>query len=113
MHIKKLILWMNLHAIGLPQHGYDFLFYHVHPEEEEDAKGKANATSLIDKYDLNPEAARQIEELCGKRGVKIAGRLPYHTSVIDAMVKALAVVEIGGPVAEAIEDMWKGLEGQL
>ena len=67
----------------------------------------------INKYDLNPEAARQIEELCGKRGVKIAGRLPYHTSVIDAMVKALAVVEIGGPVAEAIEDMWKGLERQL
>ncbi|MFZ3134659.1 MAG: ATP-binding protein [Methanothrix sp.] len=70
-------------------------------------------TVCINKYDLNPEAARQIEELCGKRGVKIAGRLPYHTSVIDAMVKALAVVEIGGPVAEAIEEMWKGLEGQL
>ena len=70
-------------------------------------------TVCINKYDLNPEAARQIEELCDKRGVKIAGRLPYHTSVIDAMVKALAVVEIGGPVAEAIEDMWKGLEGQL
>lgn len=27
------------------------------------------------------------------------------------MVKAQAVVEIGGPVAEAIEDMYKGLEG--
>ena len=70
-------------------------------------------TVCINKYDLNPEAARKIEELCGKRGVKIAGRLPYHTSVIEAMVKAQAVVEIGGPVAEAIEDMYKGLEGQL
>lgn len=36
-------------------------------------------TVCINKYDLNPEAARKIEELCGKRGVKIAGRLPYHT----------------------------------
>jgi MinD superfamily P-loop ATPase len=70
-------------------------------------------TVCLNKYDLNPEAARQIEELCGKRGVKIAGRLPYHTSVIEAMVKAQAVVEIGGPVAEAIEDMYKCLEGQL
>ena len=35
----------------------------------------------------------------------IVGRLPYHTSVVDAMVQALAVVEIGGPVAEAIEEM--------
>ena len=70
-------------------------------------------TVCINKYDLNPEAARKIEELCGKRGVKIAGRLPYHTSVIDAMVRAQAVVEIGGPVAEAIEEMWKGLNEQL
>ena len=70
-------------------------------------------TVCINKYDLNPEAARKIEELCGKRGVKIAGRLPYHTSVIEAMVKAQAVVEIGGPVAEAIVDMYKGLEGQV
>ena len=70
-------------------------------------------TVCINKYDLNPEAARKIEDLCEKRGVKIAGRLPYHTSVIDAMVGAQAVVEIGGPVAEAIEDMWKGLKEQL
>ena len=70
-------------------------------------------TVCINKYDLNPQAARQIEELCEKSGVKIAGRLPYHTSVIDAMVRAQAVVEIGGPVAEAIEDMWKGLNEQL
>jgi len=70
-------------------------------------------TVCINKYDLNPEAARQIEELCGKRGVKIVGRLPYHTSVIDAMVRAQAVTEIGGPVAEAIKEMWNGLEGQI
>ena len=70
-------------------------------------------TVCINKYDLNPEAARQIENLCQRRGIKIAGRLPYHTSVIDAMVRAQAVTEIGGPVAEAIEDMWKGLKEQL
>ena len=70
-------------------------------------------TVCINKYDLNPEAARKIELLCQKRGVNIAGRLPYHTSVIDAMVRAQAVVEIGGPVAEAIKEMWQGLEGQI
>ncbi len=71
------------------------------------------STVCINKYDINPEAARQIENLCQRRGIKIAGRLTYHTSVIDAMVRAQAVVEIGGPVAEAIKEMYKGLEEQI
>jgi hypothetical protein len=29
------------------------------------------------------------------------------------MVRAQTVVEIGGPVAEAIEEMWKDLEGYI
>ncbi|HON34717.1 MAG TPA: ATP-binding protein [Methanothrix sp.] len=70
-------------------------------------------TVCINKYDLNIKAAEQIEELCRSRGVEIIGRLPYHTSVIDAMVRAQTVVEIGGPVAEAIEEMWKDLEGYI
>ena len=70
-------------------------------------------TVCINKYDLNPEAARKIEELCGKRGVKIAGRLPYHTSVVEAMVAGQAVVERGGPVAQAMAEMYKRLEEMI
>jgi hypothetical protein len=43
----------------------------------------------------------------------VAGRLPYHPSVVEAMIAGRAVVETGGPVAEAIADMWSLLEKQF
>lgn len=70
-------------------------------------------TVCINKFDLNPEAARRIEDLCQERAVMIAGRLPFHPSVVEAMVLGRAVVELGGPVAEAISDMWNVLEKHL
>lgn len=67
----------------------------------------------INKYDLNPAGSRHIEALCEERAIMVAGRLPYHASVVEAMVLGRAVVETGGPVAEAISEMWGVLEKQL
>jgi MinD superfamily P-loop ATPase len=67
----------------------------------------------INKFDLNPAAARRIEDLCQEREVMIAGRLPFHPSVVEAMVLGRAVMELGGPVAEAISGMWNALEKLL
>ncbi len=72
-----------------------------------------NTAICINKYDLNAKGSRRIEELALKRGIMVAGRLPYHPSVVEAMVAGRAVVEIGGPVAEAITDMWTGLKEKL
>jgi MinD superfamily P-loop ATPase len=68
----------------------------------------------INKYDLNPEAARKIEELCLDRGVEVVGRLPFDTAVVDAMVAGRAVVEMDdGPMGEAIKSLWRGVEMRL
>jgi len=72
-----------------------------------------NTAVCINKYDLNAKGSRRIEELARERGIMVAGRLPYHPSVVEAMVAGRAVVEIGGPVAEAITDMWTGLKEKL
>ncbi len=61
----------------------------------------------INKYDLYPAASQRIEDLCRERAVMVVGRLPYHTSVVEAMTSARSVVENGGPVADAISDMWR------
>ncbi len=61
----------------------------------------------INKYDLNPAASQRIEDLCRERSVMVVGRLPYHISVVEAMTSARSVVENGGPVADAISDMWR------
>jgi MinD superfamily P-loop ATPase len=67
----------------------------------------------INKYDLNLEASRHIEALCQERAITVAGRLPFHSSVVEAMVAGLAVTEVGGPVALAISEMWNALEKRL
>jgi len=72
-----------------------------------------NTSVCINKCDLNPAGSGRIEALCRKRAIMIAGRLPYHSSVVEAMVAGLAVAELGGPVALAISEMWNTLEKQL
>ena len=72
-----------------------------------------NTAVCINKYDLNPAGSRHIEALCQERAVMVAGRLPYHPSVVEAMVLGRSVVENGGPVAYAISEMWGVLEKQL
>lgn len=67
----------------------------------------------INKCDLNPEGAGRIEALAQERGIDVVGRLPYHTSVVEAMVAGQAVVERGGPVAQAMKEMYKSLEEML
>jgi MinD superfamily P-loop ATPase len=63
----------------------------------------------INKYDLHLAGSRRIESLCQEREVLVAGRLPFHSSVVEAMVQGKAVVENGGPVATAISDMYSVL----
>lgn len=67
----------------------------------------------INKHDLNSGAAERIEAICLKRGVDVSGRLPFDSTVVEAMVSGRAVVEMGGPVAEAISSMWNNLEKRL
>jgi MinD superfamily P-loop ATPase len=67
----------------------------------------------INKCDLNPEGSGRIEALCRERAVMVAGRLPFHSSVTEAMVSSRSVTENGGPVAQAITEMWNILEKQF
>jgi MinD superfamily P-loop ATPase len=64
----------------------------------------------INKYDLNPAGSGQIEALCEERAVMVTGRLPFHPSVVEAMVSGRSVVELGGPAAQAISEMWNNLK---
>jgi MinD superfamily P-loop ATPase len=67
----------------------------------------------INKYDLNPQAARHIEELCLARGGEVAARLPFDPAVVEAMVKGVPVVELDRPISDSLRELWRGLEEQL
>jgi MinD superfamily P-loop ATPase len=64
----------------------------------------------INKYDLNPDVAHHIEEICSQKQIKIVGKLPFDQTVVKAMVLGEPVVKIGGPAAEGIRELWRALE---
>ncbi len=48
-----------------------------------------------------------------ERGAALAGRIPYDRAVTAAQLAARAVVEVGGPAAEAIRGVWRRWTGEI
>jgi MinD superfamily P-loop ATPase len=66
---------------------------------------------VINKADLNEQVAASIEVETKRRGLQVAGRVPFDKSVMRAQVLGRAVVEISqGPAAQAIRRIWKSLQ---
>lgn len=61
---------------------------------------------LINKADINPELADQIESYCREKGYAIVGRLPHDRAAVDAMLAARTLTEfapdgLGGALKQA------------
>jgi MinD superfamily P-loop ATPase len=75
---------------------------------------KIPTSVVINKYDVNPELAEQIEEVSGKAQAQVLGRIPYDPQVIRSMVQRHCVVEDGdSPANAAVREIWKRLEPDL
>jgi MinD superfamily P-loop ATPase len=51
------------------------------------------AMICVNKWDLNPQIADEIESLAGNRGIHVAGRVRYDCGVTAAQLRKLSVVE--------------------
>ena len=72
------------------------------------------AMVCINKYDLNEDNTRQIENNCLSQGVEIAGRVPFDNVVTQSIVQGVPVVEYSnGRVSREIEGMWRTLSAML
>jgi MinD superfamily P-loop ATPase len=66
------------------------------------------ALVTINKYDLNEENSRRIEDYCRKQEVGLAAKIPFDNAVTEAIVRGLPVVEYAdGAVSRAIEALWE------
>jgi MinD superfamily P-loop ATPase len=64
----------------------------------------------INKFDLNPSMAEQIENEARNKNVSIVGRIRYDRLVTTAQVEEKAVVEYDhSPAGEDIKAIWKAL----
>ncbi len=70
------------------------------------------ASVCVNKADLNVEIAERIEREARCRNVRPLGRIRYDTTVTDAQVAGLSVVEQGpGPASDDIRAMWERIAG--
>lgn len=68
----------------------------------------------INKYDINQDNSRQIEDYCQGQGIEVAARIPFDTSVTEALVRGLPVVEYSrNRVSREIERLWQAVTRYL
>jgi MinD superfamily P-loop ATPase len=68
----------------------------------------ARPAVCVNKYDINIEAARGVEDWCEARGLPVTGRIPYDDTFTSSQLLGLSVVEHShGPTAAAIIDLWR------
>ncbi|AET64862.1 ATP-binding protein [Methanothrix harundinacea] len=71
------------------------------------------ALVAVNKHDLNPDMTERIGELCRDLGFDLAGKLPFDPGVVGAMVQRKTLVEVEGPVGDAIRDLWDKIRARL
>jgi MinD superfamily P-loop ATPase len=76
---------------------------------------KVQAFVCLNKWDLNPEMATEIEQSCQQRKVKILGRIPFDPTVVNCQVNGVPVVGIKDEksAATAIRGVWDNLATYL
>lgn len=64
---------------------------------------------LINKYDLNMEMTRKIEERAKERNLLLLGRIPFDPLFVEAMLAGRAVVELEkeSEAAGMVREMWR------
>lgn len=69
---------------------------------------------VINKYDLNLDRVREIEEYAKANDITIAGKISYDSDVTRAMVEGKSVVEYSdGRASREIRDIWDKIEAGI
>jgi MinD superfamily P-loop ATPase len=72
------------------------------------------AAVCVNKWDLNPEMAKGIEEKAREAGARVAGRIRYDRGVTRAQIRGMAAVEcMEDGCAPDIRGVWEFVKGQL
>lgn len=67
------------------------------------------AAICVNKFDINEEMTKRIEDRAVSAGATIAGRIRYDASVTRAQIQKKAVVELDTPGADDMKQLWKNL----
>jgi MinD superfamily P-loop ATPase len=70
---------------------------------------------VINKADIYPAGAAQIEAVCADGGVEIVGRIPFDPAVTEAMIHGEPVTAYGpeSPASQAMTAIWQAIAARL
>jgi MinD superfamily P-loop ATPase len=72
------------------------------------------AVVCINKYDINEENTRKIEDYCRGGDIQVASRIPFDNAVTEALVRGVPVVEYdNGRVSREMGKLWHNISGML
>jgi len=64
----------------------------------------------INKFDLNPDMAEQIEEDARRQNIKVVGKIRYDKAFTRAQIMKCSVVEYtGGAVSQDVKALWRNV----
>ncbi len=67
---------------------------------------------IINKYDLNIDITKKIEEYCKIDEIEVIGKIPFDDSVVKAMVDGLTIIEYTNSKAKKeIISIWEKIKG--
>jgi MinD superfamily P-loop ATPase len=68
----------------------------------------------INKYTINKDNTRKIEQYCKEKNIEVVGKLPYDVAMTEAMVKEKSAIEFSdSDLAGRITDMWSKVKRRL
>jgi MinD superfamily P-loop ATPase len=68
----------------------------------------------VNKYDLNLNISKKIEEFCKKNNIVFAGSVPYDENVTKAMVEGKNIFEYSnGKTTEMVKHIWEKIEDEI
>jgi len=66
---------------------------------------------VINKYDLNPDMSKKIEEHCAKNKISLIGKVRFDKAVVEAMVEGKTIMEYKDTlVKDEIRKIWGKLQ---
>lgn len=75
---------------------------------------KIPAVVCINKYDINFDNTKKIEQYCKENNIDIVGKITYDTVMTKAMIREKSIIEFSdGKLSNEIHGMWNKIQGML
>ena len=72
------------------------------------------AVVCVNKYDINQDNTKSIEQYCEDEHIDVVGKLPYDITITRAMIHQQSIIEFSdGEISHEIKEMWNTIQRRL